>query len=117
MISTTQSGRPVPGRPLLLGLSLMLAMLASTSSGRASPGDPALPDAQTMIVTSDSSAYCRTLSAAIDAHGVLPREVSDLKAEGDGLCGAGQVRGGIARLRRALMVLHQEPPADAPGPH
>ena len=115
MTSNMQSGRPVPGRPMLLGLSLLLATLAPASAGVASPGDQALPDAQPMIVTSDSSAYCRTLSAAIDAHGVLPREVSDLKAEGDGLCGAGQVRGGIARLRRALMVLHQAAPADEPA--
>ena len=116
MISTKQSGRPVPGRPMLLGLSLILATLASASTGSASPGDQAMPDAQTMIVTSDSSAYCRTLSTAIAAHGALPREISDLKAEGDELCSEGQVRGGITRLRRALMVLNQDPPADAPRP-
>ncbi len=127
MIVIKQSGRPVPGRPMLLGLSLILVTLVSASSGSArsgsaNPGEPAMPDAQTVpdaqtiIVTSDSRAYCRTLSIAIEAHGPLPREVSDLKAEGDGLCGEGQVRGGIARLRRALMVLHQDPPAGAPRP-
>ena len=60
-----------------------------------------------LVVTSDTSAYCRTLSSALDARAPLPREVSDLKAQGEGMCDQGQVRGGIAQLRRALLVLNR----------
>ena len=71
-------------------------------------------DQRVMVVTTDSSAYCRTLSDAIDAHGSLPRDVAELKTQGDVLCGEGRVRGGIVRLRRALLMLNkggQEAPA------
>lgn len=64
-------------------------------------------DAQApMEVTTDTGTYCSSLWEQIRAHGDLPREVRDLQAEGRELCSAGQVRGGINRLRRALMVLH-----------
>ena len=104
-----------PRRSVLLGALLVLGALADGPMVLAAPdGDG--PDTRTMVVTSDSSAYCRSLSGAIEAHGALPREVRELKVEGDGMCNEGQVRGGIARLRRALMVLHKEPPADAAAP-
>ena len=100
---------------MLLGASLALLTLACGTAVLAAPDGPAsgartgdAPDAGAMIVTSDSSAYCHTLSGAIEAHGALPREVRDLKMEGDGLCSGGHVRGGIARLRRALLVLHKD---------
>lgn len=110
---------------MLLGASLALTTLACGSAVLAAPDGPAngahngaqdddAPDAA-MIVTSDSSAYCHTLSDAIQAHGALPREVRDLKLEGDGLCNAGHVRGGIVRLRRALLVLHKETDAGEPA--
>lgn len=85
-----------------LGASLLLA----GSLCGAAPAAPA--DSRTMIVTSDSGAYCHTLSEAVAAHGDLPREVKELKTQGDGLCDEGQVRGGINRLRRALLMLTQK---------
>lgn len=111
MMLTPPPPRPVPRRPMLLRASLVLITLACGSTAIAAQ-DGEAPDARTMIVTSDSGAYCRTLSGVIDAHGALPREVKELKTQGDWLCNEGQVRGGIARLRRALIVLHKEPPAD-----
>ena len=60
-----------------------------------------------LVVTSDTSAYCRTLSAALDSRAPLPREVRELKAQGEGMCDQGQVRGGISQLRRALLVLNR----------
>ncbi|WP_428374776.1 hypothetical protein [Lichenicoccus sp.] len=68
-----------------------------------------------LVITTDSDAYCRTLSKAIDAHGALPREVSDLERQGEGLCGAGKIRSGIVRLRRALLVLRKQLPRDDTG--
>ena len=120
MIPPSSSGRPISLRPTLLGAFLVLAALMHGPAALAVPdGDEddgrTMSDAHTMIVTSDSRTYCRSLSTAIDAYGSLPREVRDLKTEGDGMCSEGRVRGGIARLRRALMVLHKEPPADAPA--
>ena len=110
---------------MLLGVSLALTTLACGTAVLAAPDGPAngaqngahdgdAPGAA-MIVTSDSSAYCHTLSGAIEAHGALPREVRDLKVEGDGLCNGGHVRGGIARLRRALLALHKETDAGEPA--
>jgi hypothetical protein len=106
-------------RPLLL-LGFLAVTLAATVAAplgglaghAAAPEDGA--DKQVMVVTTDSSAYCRTLSGTIEAHGALPREVRELKAEGDGLCKQGQVRGGITRLRRALLVLRMGQPAQDP---
>ncbi|WP_428390962.1 hypothetical protein [Lichenicoccus sp.] len=60
-----------------------------------------------LVVTSDTGAYCRTLSSALDARAPLPREVRDLKTQGEGMCDQGKVRGGIAQLRRALLVLNR----------
>ena len=90
---------------LLAGVLLAAAsMPIAATGGGAAPHDPG--DSRALVVTSDTSVYCRRLSAAVEAHGKLPVEVSELKAEGDGMCEQGQVRGGIARLRRALLVLH-----------
>lgn len=71
-----------------------------------------------MVVTTDTIAYCLTLAGQISAkgeHGGLPREVRDLQAQGRDLCAEGHVRGGINRLRRALMVLQDQLPPGSPG--
>lgn len=99
--------------------TVLVAMLASILTGSAGRSeDRAAPDAESgdgvMIVTTDTTAYCRTLSTAIAAYRALPREVMDLKAQGDGLCHKGQVQGGIARLRRALLVLEEKAPRARP---
>lgn len=88
---------------------LVMVMCGAAGDEMARPDPDTAADAGTMVVTTDSSAYCRTLSGLIEARGALPREVRELKAQGDGLCGMGRVRGGIARLRRALLVLHKNP--------
>lgn len=61
-----------------------------------------------MVVTSDTRAYCLSLSDRINRYGAMPREVRELETEGRDLCEQGRVRGGINRLRRALMVLRAE---------
>ena len=98
-------GRPALPGALLLSAALLSAPMACGSPGYAKAGsDPG--DQRVMVVTTDSSDYCHTLSGAIAAHGALPREVKELKAQGDGLCDEGRVRSGIVRLRRALLMLH-----------
>ena len=103
----------LPGMLLLpAALALACASLAGSWSGDARLGRQGTTGAgedRVMVVTTDSTAYCRELSAAIDRHGALPREVSDLEARGQGLCKRGKVRGGVLRLRRALRMLDGSP--------
>ncbi len=85
--------------------TVALAMVGlSFGSADAAAFDAA--DDHAMVVTTDTDAYCRSLSSELASHVPLPRDVSDLKRQGDGLCRHGEVRGGIARLRRALVVLN-----------
>lgn len=84
--------------PLALAAAVLLCCAAAPTAG----------DSSTLVVTTDSSDYCRTLSSAIEAQQPLPREIVELKTQGDGMCDEGQVRGGIARLRRALLALHHQ---------
>lgn len=113
MTLPTRSGSHAHGYPVAVGASLLLVMVMCGAAGeemaRPDPDADPTADTGTMVITSDSSAYCRTLSGLLEAHGTLPREVRELKAQGDGLCEMGRVRGGIARLRRALLVLHKNP--------
>ncbi len=94
-------------RPLLLGSLLLLAGGQARSQGPP-PAQPLLEQPPVLEVTTDSRAYCRTLAKQIESYRALPREVRDLQAEGWMLCEEGQVRGGINRLRRALMAIRSE---------
>ncbi len=68
-------------------------------------------------VTSDTSEYCLRLLDRVSemmrvAGSPPPHEVAFLSSEGQRMCDQGQTRGGILRLRRALLLMmHQtEPP-------
>lgn len=69
-----------------------------------------------MEVTSDTPEYCQKLVDRVHdleevAPGKPPREVADLSVEGQKMCQKGQTRGGILRLRQAiLMMKHEDPP-------
>ncbi|HJS85363.1 MAG TPA: hypothetical protein VJ779_07870 [Acetobacteraceae bacterium] len=81
------------------GLGMLLA--ASMPSVRPSP--PA-------VVTTDTRAYCQELSEKLsELIRIAPRppedEVLNMRADGRHLCQEGQVRGGILRLRRGVMVM------------
>jgi hypothetical protein len=63
-------------------------------------------------VTSDTPEFCLHLldrvSEMVRAAGVPPpQEVTFLSSEGQRMCDQGQTRGGILRLRRALMLMLQ----------
>jgi hypothetical protein len=65
-----------------------------------------------MEITTDTPEYCRKLldrMTALErvATAPVPREVTDLTSEGQRMCDTGQTRGGIMRLRSALMILEK----------
>ncbi len=65
-----------------------------------------------MEMTTDTPEYCHKLLDRISelvrlATAPVPREVSDLTTEGQRMCDHGQTRGGIMRLRSALMIMEK----------
>ena len=65
-----------------------------------------------MIVTSDTPEYCLHLLDRVSelvriSTSPVPREVTDLTTEGHRMCSHGQTRGGIMRLRSALMIMEK----------
>ena len=84
-----------------------LLVLPATAEGPATPVNGAVPK-----VTSHSIEYCDMLAARInalvfEARMAPPSDVSELSAEGQRMCAQGQVRGGVMRLRKALMVMQE----------
>ena len=88
--------------------SLGLGLLLLCGVRVASAGDESLP----AVVTTDTPEYCQKLfdriSQAIRATTAPPPvEVASLSTEGERMCNDGLTRGGILRLRRALLLLEQ----------
>jgi hypothetical protein len=62
------------------------------------------------MVTTDTPQYCMHLLDQVSglvraAPAPPPEEVTSLSTEGQRMCGHGQTRGGILRLRRALVLM------------
>lgn len=74
---------------------------------------PVAGQSQPQRVTSDTPEYCLKLLDRVSelvrvASAPPPQEVTSLSSEGQRMCDQGQTRGGILRLRRALMMMiHQ----------
>ncbi|MEJ0019285.1 MAG: hypothetical protein WDN25_22575 [Acetobacteraceae bacterium] len=71
---------------------------------------PVVGQAPPQRVTSDTPEYClhlldRVAELVRGAGSPPPREVTYLSTEGQRMCDQGQTRGGIMRLRRALMLM------------
>ena len=71
---------------------------------------PVASESPPQQITSDTPAYCLELldrvSEMVRSAGTPPpQEVGYLSSEGQRMCGQGQTRGGILRLRRALMLM------------
>jgi hypothetical protein len=93
--------------------STALACLLLLSSGADAQDER--PAAPPMEVTTDTQSYCRTLAQQISQYRDLPPEIVVLRDQGRRLCADGNVRGGINRLRRVLMVLRHDDQDREPG--
>lgn len=110
MIGAIMRPPSTPSAPALLAALLATVLLGGAAAARQARDADAAP----MVVTTDTRDYCLTLSDQIQSYGALPDAVRGLQVEGRALCSEGQVRGGINRLRRALMVLRAgHEPAEA----
>lgn len=63
-------------------------------------------DLPSFTLTTDTPAYCAQLAKQVVDHHSTIADVQRLLAEGHDMCDRGEVRGGIRRLRRALVILH-----------
>jgi hypothetical protein len=68
---------------------------------------PVLGQEKPMLITSDTMEYCGLLQSRLAKAGPATPEVRRLTAEGQAMCDHGEVRGGIVRLRRALVLQRQ----------
>ena len=74
------------------------AALASQLGGAFLVDDP-------MTVTTDTPEYCLSLADQMQAQGEMSANAHILWQNGRSLCEHGHVRRGLARLRRAMMVI------------
>jgi hypothetical protein len=101
-----------PARSLTTtGLVLALVVLSTFSPGPLVAQDR-IVQANPMEVTSDTPEYCLHLLDRVServrlAAAPVPHEVTDLTTEGHRMCAHGQTRGGIMRLRSALMIMEK----------
>jgi hypothetical protein len=66
---------------------------------------------QSFAVTTDTPQYCTQLAKQVsDRHSLIP-DVQRLLETGTDMCAKGEIRGGIRRLRHALIILHHHRPA------
>ena len=92
------------GFALLFGAVILVSVL---------PGFAQVPpQSGPMEITTDTPEYCRQLLHRVGdlvrlAATPVPVEVTDLTSEGQRMCDRGQTRGGIMRVRSALMILEK----------
>jgi hypothetical protein len=94
--------RPAALLPVAFGLGLALTLDPSSVTGQTAA----------LEITSDTPEYClhlldRVSSLVRESVQPPPHEVTDLSSEGQRMCDHGQTRGGIMRLRRALVLMQQ----------
>jgi hypothetical protein len=82
---------------------ISLATVAILAGGAALPQEPSPPP---VAVLTDTVEYCGQLQRMILKRPNRPPDINKLLAEGQRMCDHGEVRPGIARLRRALWLLH-----------
>jgi hypothetical protein len=97
---------------MILSRSLAAALLLGIGSATALSQSAPPPSTTPMRVTTDTPEYCETLAERVQrAERVRPDvapKVQELAAEGHSMCRTGLIRGGLARLRRALLLLRPE---------
>jgi len=111
-----------PSRPNL-PVRLLIALVALSSVSpeavtaqavtvQTATGQDSVGQSKPMEVTSDTPEYCLHLLDRVSdmvrlADTPVPREVTDLSTEGHRMCAHGQTRGGIMRLRSALLIMQK----------
>jgi hypothetical protein len=98
----TEARRPLQVAGLLAAMALASVLLFSGSGG----ADQSAP----MRITTDTPEYCRQLddrlARMLSATSMSSTEdVQQLSTDGKRMCNQGEVRGGILRLRQALVLL------------
>jgi len=84
-------------------IPLLLMLLAAAPCSAEDPPSFAL--------TTDTPQYCALLAKQVsDRHSPI-MDVQRLLSDGRAMCERGLIRGGIRRLRRALVILHHVAPA------
>jgi hypothetical protein len=106
MLAGTQGGMRDSVRIGGLAVGTAAFLAGMTLSG----GVPAQP--APMPLLTDTAQYCAQLSVEVEAErkaliSPAPPEVEQLAQEGRRLCALGEIRGGIVRLRRAIVLLHE----------
>ena len=77
---------------------VLTATLVGCLAGAAPGDDP-------MTVTSDTPEYCLTLAETMRLKGDMSEHAHMLWQRGRAMCEQGHIRGGLARLRRAMLVM------------
>jgi len=118
VMSAPLTGQAMAGRMPNMSPSLRMTGLAGAASclGLAAMvlGTPPVSgQPQVQEVTSDTPEYCLHLLDQVSelvrvAETPPPQEVTSLSAEGQRMCDQGQTRGGILRLRRALLLMMRQ---------
>jgi hypothetical protein len=93
-----------------LALAVVLVGLGVGSGLFSSVAGESTPE----TVTSDTLSYCRHLALQLDqlksANSNPPQTVNELYVAGKDMCESGSIRGGILRLRSAIVMLLHPPP-------
>ena len=71
-------------------------------------------DPPSFALNTDTPAYCAQLVRQVAERHSPSLDVQRLYAEGREMCENGEIRGGIRRLRRALVLLHHRALRDEP---
>ena len=66
----------------------------------------AVPPDDPMPITTDTPEYCLSLAEHMREKGEMPEHALRLWQRGRAMCLQGHIRGGLARLRRANLVIH-----------
>ncbi len=93
--------------------ALCSAIALAVAPARLQAADP--PADRPMAVTTDTAEYCATLARLAGGAPNPPADARRLLVEGKEMCDRGEIRGGIARLRRALVVERHRPRASSPA--
>ena len=99
----------LPARLRILRRFIVLGAMAIGAPGGLDAQDR-VGQSSPMEVTTDTPEYCLHLLDRVSelvriATAPVPREVTDLTTEGHRMCAHGQIRGGIMRLRSAVMIM------------